>query len=91
MDRATPERCRPFALKSLAGQGYRFLFYRRRNVTVFLRRQALRAVPRAGATGWERKTADPEVTDAELIAMAYPREAGDVGSTRRSRPGCRRR
>ena len=27
----------------------------------------------------------PEVTDAELIAMAYPRDAGDVGSTRRSR------
>ena len=27
----------------------------------------------------------PEVTDAELIAMACPRDAGDVGSTRRSR------
>ena len=25
------------------------------------------------------------MTDAELIAMAYPRDAGDVGSTRRSR------
>ena len=30
---------------------------------------------------WE----DPGGPDAELIAMAYPRDAGDVGSTRRSR------